>query len=160
MLCDPGSSTYSAQYFSKLERYTFFHTSSRGHSVPIIDGQYQQTGCQYSGYAEYTEGVFTVEFSRAYGIKALTGLTRNFAFTDNSVTVTDTFAFDGDTLPITERFVSRLPVKITGDAVETGGLILRTTDADDVSVTQEEGFWCIDYTVTKDARKFTLEILA
>ena len=56
--------------------------------------------------AEYYDenGVFSVEFSSVYGIDALKKLTRDYSFTDTSVTVTDTLDIDGD-FTLTERLV-------------------------------------------------------
>ena len=158
VLCDPGSGRYCKQYFGK-ERYTFFKACSRGHSVPIIGGQYQQKGREHRGFATYADDVFTVEFSRAYEIESLTALTRQFTFAEDGLTVRDTFAFDGEALPITERFVSRLPVEITDAGVQTGGLTLKAAGADGVSITEEEGVWCIDFAVTAGAKEFVLDVL-
>ncbi len=157
VLCDPGAGRYCKQYFSG-ERYTFFKACSRGHSVPIIGGQYQKPGRTREGVSSFEDGVFTVEFSRAYEIEALTNLTRRFDFTDDTVTVSDTFAFAGGGLPIVERFVSRLPAEITDAGVKTGGLTL-IADAD-VSITEIEGFWCIDYALREGQTEFTLKVMA
>jgi len=155
VLCDPGAAKYSKQYFNK-ERYTFFKACSRGHSVPIVGGQYQKPGAEYCASADYSDGIFTLDLHRAYGIDALTELTRQFAFTANTVTITDSFGFDGDTLPVTERFVSRFPAEITNEGVVTGGLKL---DAEgDISISKIEGFYCIDYTLPMDKKRFALTI--
>ncbi len=155
VLCDAGADTYCKQYFGK-ERYTFFKASSRGHSVPIIDGQYQMAGKDHGGTACFEDGVFTVEFSRAYDIASLTDLTRRFTFTEDSVTIADSFAFSGGALPIVERFVSCQPAEITKAGVVIGGVTL-TADAD-VTITETNGLWCIDYTLKCGATEFTLQV--
>ena len=157
VLCDPGAGKYCRQYF-KGDRYTFFKTCSRGHSVPIIGGQYQKPGRAHEGISTFTDGIFTVEFCRAYEIASLTNLTRQFAFAEDAVIVSDTFAFEGEILPVVERFVSRLPAEITEAGVKTGGLTLIADD--DVSITETEGFWCIDYSLKEGQTEFTLKVLA
>lgn len=157
VLCDPGKGQYSRQYFGP-ERYTFFQACSRGHSVPIIGGQYQKPGQDHAGTTSFEDGVFTVEFGSAYAIESLTELTRRFSFREDGVDVCDTFAFQNEKLPIIERFVSRVPVEITEAGVVTGGLILKT-DAD-VLISEIEGFWCIDYTLKEGQTEFMLQVMA
>jgi hypothetical protein len=43
MIADMGAMEYTAKCFSS-ERYTLLQNSSRGHSVPIIDGKEQGSG--------------------------------------------------------------------------------------------------------------------
>jgi hypothetical protein len=155
ILCDPGTGTYCREYFSD-GRYTFFRTSSRGHSVPIINGQYQKEGRTHEASASFSEDVFTLEMHRAYDIPALRGLTRSFSFTETTVTLRDDFSFDGQALPVVERFISRYPVEITPEGVLTGGLLL-SADASAV-VTQTEGLYCIDYALEPNATGFTLTV--
>lgn len=157
ILCDPGAGKYSKQYFNK-ERYTFFKTCSRGHSVPIIDGRYQKDGRDFSAESSFDGEVFTVRFERAYGIPSLTELTRRFSFDNDTVTVSDTFEFDGKALPVTERFISRFPAEITDEGVYTGGLVLIAEG--EVSISQIEGFWCIDYVIPSEKKQFTLKIIS
>ncbi len=47
LLVDMGSGEYTRQYFG-AERYDFLCNSSRGHSVPIVEGQYQKAGGDYA----------------------------------------------------------------------------------------------------------------
>jgi hypothetical protein len=44
---DFGAGVYSGPYFGK-ERYSFIQAGSHGHSVPIVNGQYQKFGNQYA----------------------------------------------------------------------------------------------------------------
>jgi hypothetical protein len=155
VLCDPGSGKYCREYFSP-QRYTFFHTCSRGHSVPIIDGQYQKEGKDHSAYASFENGVFTVEFHRAYDVPALERLTRTFSFTEDTVTLQDEYAFSEEPLPITERFISRYPAEITSAGVVTGGILLER--GAEAKITEVEGLFCIDYILPSGADRFTLTI--
>lgn len=156
ILCDPGAGRYCKQYF-RGERYTFFKASSRGHSVPIIGGQYQVAGREHAAETTYENGVFTVEMHRGYDISALTELKRSFSFTDSTVTVADTFGLTEE-MSITERFVSRKPAEITDGTVKTGSLTLKASAGADVTVHEEEGVWCIDYALTPGVRSFTLTV--
>ena len=87
VLIDMGGRPYTRQYFEDDKRYTFLETSSRGHNLPIINGEYQKNIRNTGSTTKYENGVFSVEFGSVYGIKELKRLTRSYSFTDNSVTV-------------------------------------------------------------------------
>ena len=117
---DLGSGRYTRQYFSP-ERYTILCNGSQGHSVPIVGGHLQQAGKQYRATdvtfrEEAGEAVFSGDIAGAYGFDALTSLRRTFRIrpVEASVTVTDTCAFAGDPLPVTERFVGYAEAAVTG----------------------------------------------
>lgn len=156
VLCDPGAGVYSREYF-RGERYQFFKASSRGHSVPIIGGCYQQAGSARSADSSWENDVFTVEFSRGYDLPALTSLKRSFAFTEDTIVLTDELVLTEE-LPVVERIVSRFPAEITEDGVLTGGLKLVCGGEADVSVHEEENLFCIDFALKPGARRFTLNI--
>ena len=151
VLCDPGAAKYSKQYFG-AERYTFFQTSSRGHSVPIIDGQYQLKGKDRCATAEFSDDIFSIEFSRAYGIEALSQLKRSFEFSDDCVTLTDKFDFSSGGHEITERFVSRFPCEISGDTVRTKNIAIKADG--EISIEQNGAFYCIDFKLPKNTLDF------
>ena len=102
---DPGGGEYTRQYFSK-ERYDLIACSSRGHSVPIINGQYQVTGKQKS--VIYTEKENEYEFSmeNAYAVPELEALKRHVVCEKDEVVISDTYKFSGKPTEIKERFVS------------------------------------------------------
>jgi len=156
ILCDPGPGVYRKQYFGET-RYENFHPSSRGHSVPIIGGQYQKNGAEYCANAAYEDGIFTVEFSRGYGIEALRELRRSFTFTERSITMTDRFVLE-EKLPIVERLISRKPVDITDDGIQTGGLTLKTNTDAQIGVHEEAGVFCIDLALAPGTCEFRLTI--
>lgn len=105
VLIDMGGRPYTRQYFEDGKRYTFLETSSRGHNLPIINGEYQKNIRNTGSTTSYENGVFSVEFSSVYGIEGLKNLTRDYSFTDTSVTVTDTLDISGN-FTLTERLVS------------------------------------------------------
>ena len=146
------------EYF-RQNRYQFFHASSRGHSVPIIGGLYQQAGTARSADSSWENGVFTIEFSRGYGISALTSLKRAFTFTENTIVMTDEFVLTEE-LPIVERIVSRFPVEITPDGILTGGLKLVCDGDPDITIHEEARMFCIDFSLKPGTRCFNLTIHA
>ena len=105
VLADLGAGVYSRQYFGK-ERYTILECSSRGHSVPIVDGQLQFPGREAAAVnTKFENGVFSTDIAGAYRCQGLTGLRRRFAFTEDTVTLTDEFDYTG-TGEITERIIT------------------------------------------------------
>lgn len=105
VLMDLGPGAYTKQYFS-AERYNTFQAHSRSHSVPIINGNYQLPGVGHRAKdMSFEDGVLSMDIAEAYGVEELHSLIRRFDFTDNSVTLTDTFDYSGDGT-ITERFIT------------------------------------------------------
>lgn len=104
ILTDPGAGVYTKQYFSR-QRYNFFATSSRGHPVPVVNGQYQRSGADARGVildrAE-SDAVDTLvmDLTAAYPPEAGIGgkLVRSFRFSREGrgrVDVTDEVLFKG-----------------------------------------------------------------
>ncbi len=107
ILCDLGSAPYVRDYFG-VNRYTFLETNSRGHSVPIIDGEYQGYGKEFAARAlSYENGILSIDIAGAYAsLGEDEKIERSFAFSDNSVTLTDKFSFNKERR-VTERFITR-----------------------------------------------------
>ena len=156
ILCDAGAGKYTKSYFGK-DRYQSFKPCSRGHSVPIIDGQYQLPGKEHCSISSYENDIFTLELHKAYGVEALTGLCRTFSFEEDGVTLTDRFTLSEE-LPLTERFISRKPVEIRDGCVRTGSLTLSTDAGAEITVHEEEELFCIDYALAPGIREFSLKI--
>ncbi len=119
---DLGSGRYNNEYFSP-KRYDSIYTSSRGHSVPIINGQYQKAGREYKGTLVRDGNRITVEMSAAYGIDKLNRLTRVFEYGDKGIVMTD--VCDGD-VEVTERFVSLVKPVINEDSFTVGNVTVKT----------------------------------
>lgn len=114
LLQDIGRGVYSKQYFNDETRYSILETSSRGHSVPIINGKYQLTGKDASAKnVSFENGVFSMELKDVYP-KGLSSFIRSFDFTDDSVILTDSFEAD-DSARIVERIVTLIKPEIIGD---------------------------------------------
>ena len=161
MLCDLGSGVYTRQYFSK-ERYDILECSSRGHSVPIIDGKYQLFGKQYaSKNVAYTDGIFSTDISGAYALDELKSLKRSFSFTDSTVTLTDEFDYCGDGI-ITERIVTLKAPTVTSDGeIAVDGVLLKYDPSVCTVSVSAEGRLCgdecyfIDFTLNKGITRFS-----
>ena len=120
---DPGTGEYTRQYFSG-ERYNLIACSSRGHSVPIINGQYQVTGRNASTIIteEPTEYGFTYE--KSYNVPTLTSLKREFKCEEDALKMVDTYEFSEQPESIVERFVSLVPMEETADGIKCGDSLL------------------------------------
>ncbi len=128
MLHDLGAGEYVAAYFARETRYDFLVNSSRGHSVPVIDGCYQREG--KSAQAEMTVNGrhnVTISMEKAYGLFKLQSLKRSFYITDSEVILKDSFVMKEEADSIVERFITCLkPV------IKNGCVILKTEDCDEV----------------------------
>ncbi len=118
VIIDMGSRPYTRQYF-EAGRYNFLETSSRGHNLPIINGEYQKNIPNTGSTTSFENGVFSVDFGSVYGIKELKKLLRSYSFTDNSVTVNDSLDIEG-AFTLTERLVSYVEPTIKSNEVIIG----------------------------------------
>lgn len=170
IICDIGAGPYEDGYHTD-RRYTFFHPSAYSHNLPILDGEGQTHRGQDPVAIVYDEetGTATMELAVAYDLPHLTSLERSFAFTDQAVTLTDTFVLTRETA-VTERFVSLI------EPVRQGERLL----IDDVTVTGPSGItptvtvkvvwphigkephnvYLIDYALPEGTRRFTLTMEA
>lgn len=108
ILCDFGCGEYRREYFDMNTRYDFLCNSSRGHSLPIIDGRYQCPGRDHYGDVVSAEnGIFTAEVTNAYDVKDMCSLIRTIKLTeDNVFSLSDIFKFSDKSHHVTERFVT------------------------------------------------------
>ena len=120
---DPGTGEYTRQYFA-AERYTILEPSSRAHSVPIINGQYQVTGKTKSTVFRAETGHYAYSIDNGYDIATLTALTRAFDCEPDCIRMTDTCTFTEMPAQFTERFVSLTEPKLTENGVCCGETLL------------------------------------
>lgn len=164
MLVDMGVGSYTRQYFDKDTRYTIVECSSRGHSVPIVDGTVQFYGREAAAKStKFENGVFYTDIGGAYRCDGLEGIKRSFAFTEKAVTLTDVFAYSGGG-EIIDRIVTLYPPKIEGDTVTVEDVSIRfdpglceaTVGSE---VRQKEGVcYFIDFKLLPGVKKFVCEI--
>ena len=120
--CDPGGGEYTADYFGE-KRYTIFVTSARAHSVPIINGKYQEFGKREGKVYNFTDDRFTFSMKGGYTDPTISALTRDFECLSDGVRLTDTYEFTDMPESVSERFVSLLPIEhkdgclVCGDSV-------------------------------------------
>lgn len=130
LAADYGAGEYTHDYFTE-KRYEYLCTSSAGHSVPIIDGKYQQPGEKYCAKVTESENnVFAADISGAYDVLGLSGLVRSFEVNDSGVIMKDKFTFsDGGAHTITERIVSVIKPEVKDGRVTIGSLTMECADA-------------------------------
>lgn len=164
VLMDQGPGVYSRQYFSG-ERYKKVECSSRGHSVPLIGEETQFTGRDAAARdSRFENGIFTTDIAGAYKCPALTSLVRSFSFTEETVTLTDTYTLTEE-LPITERIVTLLKPELPepGIAVVEDVTVRYNPDDCDAEIGEEKkdnGTVCyfLNFRLHSGVRTFTCEI--
>ena len=120
-MSDLGSAEYTREYFDSKTRYTIVTNSSRGHSVPVINGEYQQFGAEFC--AENVKGddnSFELDIESAYKSGIVNRINRRFDFNTFSIKLTDTFEPSVNTKTITERFITKIPPVINAGYVDMG----------------------------------------
>ena len=118
--CDPGVGQYTRQYFTDPDRYELMLCSSRGHSVPIINGKYQIYKGEKSELLVKDTRRYAFTMEKAYAIPALERLTRDFECEDGFIRMTDTYTFVEQPESVTERFISLLPIALGDGKVVSG----------------------------------------
>ena len=129
VLTDPGRGRYSKAYFGP-ERYRNIMASSRGHSVPVVNGYEQEEGVERAAtVVEHSHGaerdVLTIDMAAAYPEAAgLTALRRSVVFDrqvpGGRVTLSDGFAFANGGGDFQSVLVTPLDVAIGADDVRIG----------------------------------------
>ena len=134
-LSDLGRGEYVRETFQIPERFNFVQNSSRGHSVPIVEGKYQQYGKEYAAKNTVaTEDSFSLDIEGAYEKGLCEKLHRCFELGEDSITLTDTVLGAN----ITERFISKISPVVCDGYVDYGiGRIAFDPEALDVAVRQE-----------------------
>lgn len=165
LLCDLGPGEYVKDYFNDQKRYQYFCTSSRGHSVPVINGQLQGHGAKYHSVSAWKDGVFEIEMTQAYRIPGIESVRRSFCFEEEKILLTDQLS--GKVISLKERFITQVKPVVEGNAVRVGSLLMRPmgeTGAPEIvqepfqnHFSQEETVYCIDFDVS--GKVFTLELL-
>jgi hypothetical protein len=131
LLADLGAGLYVRDYF-RGDRYSFLHAGSQGHSVPVINGQFQAGGTQHASkvllYELKTNGLdFELDLTAAYPeVAGLTSFSRKFGWQVESnigrLELTDFFRFKNMPGSLEEIFISLHQPKITTQNVTWRGI--------------------------------------
>lgn len=113
LLADLGAGEYTKEY-GVTARYSFIGTTSRGHSVPIVNGAYQMAGKAYTSQvieasSSAEQDVFELELAGAYELAELTSLRRRFQFDKGDkvkLSIRDVYTSSQPLDSFVERFVS------------------------------------------------------
>ena len=109
---DPGAGGYDAGYFASETRYKLFACSSRGHSVPVINGNYQANVNRKSTVYESAENKYVFSMENVYEDPTLTSLKRSFFCDTEGVSITDVYEFSEPPRSVEERFISLAPMTL------------------------------------------------
>lgn len=122
-IADIGNGEYTKEYFSS-GRYDYLCCSSKGHSVPIIDGKLQSAGKEYRGKVLKADGgKLITDIAGAYDADGLTSAVRTFTLGENTVELNDKFDFDdGKSHDIQECLISLIKPVICNGYVKIGKL--------------------------------------
>lgn len=118
---DLGSGLYSEAYFSE-QRYSLLCNGSQGHSVPIINNQYQAEGVSHDAIITDVSindniDTFEIDMKNAYPVETLERLLRRFTWKKGvkpELILQDTYQFTRIPDSIVERLITPF-LKITDD---------------------------------------------
>lgn len=120
-ISDLGCGEYVKETFMAETRYGFVQNSSRGHSVPIINGVLQEFGKEYCSKNEkVSDNSFELDIEGAYPQGTVSKIKRRFILSDDKVVLNDSFVLSSDSDNITERFVSKIKPDIDDGVVNFG----------------------------------------
>ena len=120
VFCDLGAGLYYVDYFLRDHRYSYLTASSRGHSVPIIDGKEQCPDIYHAARVlNVCEDEFSIDIAGGYEVEGLLSVVRTFRTDACGVTLTDTYTTTRK-IPVTERFVTKIKPTRVGTTVCVG----------------------------------------
>ena len=120
ILCDVGVGVYTASYFG-AHRYECLEPSSKCHSVPIVDGEFQMPGKEYAARGfTYENNTLSLDISGAYNVfDKEERIDRRFDIGEGGFKMTDSFTFTKE-----HEIVERLVTKIEPDLSERGRVMI------------------------------------
>jgi len=171
-LTDLGAPVYRKETFDPRYRYTILTNSSKGHSVPIVNGQYQSEGENYKAEnVKHGSDFFELDIEGAYQPNVVKRINRRFTFREESITLCDTIDFSNETKDITDRLVSCTKPIIGENYVDLNtARILFDKEKYKVSISQDSyrnhrntedvNVFFIDFKlINKNETKFEMDIL-
>ncbi|SFL53152.1 Heparinase II/III-like protein [Gracilibacillus orientalis] len=110
-LRDLGSGQYHKDYFSD-KRYQFICNSAEGHSVPVVNGFYQQEGARFYGeiiHAEQNNNYDEIELDLSRAYPGQLQFTRSFQYYKTEhpkLVIIDNFLFNESPSSLVESFIA------------------------------------------------------
>lgn len=119
-LTDLGSGEYTRDYFNDDFRYNYLVTNAMGHSLPIINGEYQKPGAVAAKKASFDGANFSLDLSEAY--PAAQSVKRQLSLDPNerALILIDHFEFTQADNQVVESFVTMDSVVIKDKSVKIG----------------------------------------
>ena len=144
IIADIGAGPYLPGYHTN-ERYTFFNPSAYSHSIPMFDGVGEDDIARDDVFVKYNWETKTasLDFPQAYGVDFLTKAHREFVLENDKITLRDCFAMTEEK-EITERFISIIEPKITGDVLIIDDVVLSNSYAIVPKITVKEAYRHLD----------------
>lgn len=138
-ISDLGCGEYVKETFMDSTRYTFVQNSSRGHSVPIINGELQCVGREYCAQnAKASDNAFELDIEKAYPDGLAGKIHRSFSLEENKVVLTDYIEPSCKTKTVTERIVTKIEPTLSDGTADLGiGKICFDCAKYDMSVSSE-----------------------
>lgn len=138
VFCDLGAGLYYVDYFLRDHRYSYLTASSRGHSVPIIDGKEQCPDIYHAARVlNVTQTEFSIDIAGGYEVEGLVSLVRIFVTDSDGVTLTDTYKTTRK-MPVTERFITKIKPTQVGTTVRVGEGTLTFPEGVQVTLGEEK----------------------
>ncbi len=170
-LADLGAPEY-IRYDEYDDRMVNLNFSSKGHSVPIINGELQMLGEKYkSSVTEVSDNVFSLDLEGAYSKGLVNKYNRTFTVNEGGVVIKDVFEYSELTRDITERFITRDEPKLSDGEISLGtASIIYDKNLYDVNISldfynahsfphDKVTVYLIDFTAKNgDLKEFDLEI--
>ena len=139
---------YDKFYFG-ADGYSIFCKGSQGHSVPIINGEFQKVGRNFKAENVLIsrEGI-EYDFQGAYGIEKLENLHRKICFDENSgkTHLEDTYHFIETPTSVVERFVTEFEPKL-GE-----GVVTIAPEGAEMSLYYDKNTWTVSVYVEHKSR--------
>ncbi len=170
-LDDLGRGVYNKFTFMAEHRYEMLVNSSRGHSVPIINGQYQREGEEFfADNVSHSDSHFELDIENAYEKGLVKKIHRRFDIGDDFVKFSDTFTYSDKTESIIERMISQIKPEVSDGCVmidetkilfdsERYTVSIGFEDYRNIGDNGEERAYLIDFVpVDKKETKFVFEI--
>ncbi|CAM4330762.1 heparinase II/III domain-containing protein [Paenibacillus tarimensis] len=178
LLCDLGSGQYTKAYFGP-GRYDILCNGSQGHSVPVVNGQHQQSGRHAQAVVQEAvssdqQDRFSIQLASAYHVPELEQLTRSFLWNREEAVLhlRDSYKFSQRPESIVERFISASPPMADGAGrlmMQAGEPLILTFREDHLDwqtetiihkghYGEEQTFYAIDFTVKESCLKLDMEL--